>query len=228
MLAHGPRQVNSQLKPDVIRTEGKIVAAREIIIPVLLASIAVACESQDVAVCTEVSLSELAEAQWGSYERPEGWPDKSLSCAIGEYVVVTPADDSEIDHVILLRRGEPLFVQQSGVSSIFQSGRPTLDATDVDDDGLFDQLSYSVYGDDEWDEITVRDRNLDGQPDIRQYHRQGAHEYWLWVEEGWYQTPRLGSMQVLKDGSERRYSEVDGRFVFADGGTDGRITTPGS
>jgi len=185
-----------------------------------------ACGSHELAVCKKVTISELAEEEYGTQQWPEGWPDESVQCSIGDYVVVTPAANSDVDHVMLYRGTDEMFVRQGGVSSIFENGRPVLDATDSDGDGAFDKVSYSVYGDDEWNEVTVIDVNFDAQPDLRVYHREGAHEYWMWVEDGWYQTPRLGSMQVVVDGTPRTYSSVDGRFVFVNDAQEGRITKP--
>ena len=185
-----------------------------------------ACGSREHVVCKKISMSELAKGEYGAQQWPESWPNESLQCSIGEYVVVTPAADSDVDHVMLYRGTDELFVRQGGVSAIFENGRPILDATDSDGDRAFDKVSYSVYGVDAWDEITVSDSNLDSQPDLRAYHREGAHEYWMWVEGGWYQTPRLGSMQVLVDGTPQAYRSVDGRFVFVNDAQEGRITKP--
>lgn len=177
-------------------------------------------------VCRKISLSELAAEQFGAQQWPDSWPDQSWSCSVGDYVVVTPASSSDIDEVMLYRGKHAMFIRQGGASAIFESDRPVVDATDSDGDGAFDKVSYSVYGGNGWDEVTVRDVNLDAQPDLRTYHRQGVQEYWMWVENGWYQTPSLGSMQVVVDGVPRTYESVDGRFVFTRDKREGRITTP--
>ena len=185
-----------------------------------------ACSSPKVVFCREVSQAEIAKSELGIDQWPAHLPDRSLSCAIGNYVVVVPSASSDVDHVMLFRNQQALFVRQGGVSAIFENGRPALDATDSDDDGAFDQVSYSVYGLDDWDEIRVRDTNLDAQPDMRIQHKPGRLEYWLWVENGWYETPSLGSKQVLVEGVPRAYDVVDGQHVFAPDKAEGRITTP--
>jgi hypothetical protein len=188
--------------------------------------LAAACGSRELAVCKKIRISELAKEKYGTQQWPESWPDESVQCSIGDYVVVTAAARSSVDHVMLFRGTDEMFVRQGGVSSVFEKARPVLDATDSDGDGAFDKISYSAYGVGNWDEVTVSDVNLDGQPDLRVYKREGAPEYWMWVDDGWYQTPRLGSMQVLVDGTRRAYRAVDGRFTFVDGAQGGRITKP--
>lgn len=185
----------------------------------------VACGSPDLADCKKVSMGKLAEREYGAQQWPEGWPDESVQCRIGEYVVVASAK-SDVDHVMLFRGTDEMFVRQGGVSSIFESGRAMLDATDSDGDGVFDKVSYSVYGLDDWDEVTVKDFNLDAQPDMKVYRRESAREYWMWIDDGWYRTPRLGSMQVFVDGTPRTFRSVDGRFVFADDAQGGLNTKP--
>jgi hypothetical protein len=186
-----------------------------------------ACNSSTAIRCTEVSIGEMAKEEYGLEEWPEGLPDKSLSCPIREYVVVTPLGGSDADYVMLFQNREALFVRQGGISSIFEKGRIALDATDSDNDGTFDRMSYSVSRDDRWDDISVTDKNFDGQPDMRSYHKKGgALEYWMWVENGWYKTPRLGSGQVLVDGAPKAYDVDDGRFVFALDESEGRMTAP--
>ena len=98
----------------------------------------IACGPHDLVVCKKMSISELAEEEYGAQQWPEGWPDESMKCSIGEYVVVTPAANSDVDHVMLYRGADEMFVRQGGVSSIFENGRPVLDATDSNDDGTFD------------------------------------------------------------------------------------------
>ena len=102
---------------------------------------ALACNRPTTIQCQELSLAENAKEEFGVEEWPADWPDRSVSCSIGEYVVVTPIGESDVDHVMLLRDGKPLFYSEGGVESIFENGRPVLSVTDSDNNGTFDRVN---------------------------------------------------------------------------------------
>lgn len=187
-----------------------------VLILVVVCVVTSACGSSRLVFCGEVSSAEVAKAETGIDEWPEFLPDRFVSCPVGEYVFLTPAGTTDPNAVVVIHGGETLFVRQKGTSAIFESGIPVVDVHDSDNDGVFDAIAYSVLHDDRWDEITVRDRGLDGQPDTRTRYRADPHEWWLWIEGGWSETPRLGSMQVLVDGKPRGYEVVDGQYSLSD------------
>jgi hypothetical protein len=131
-------------------------------------------------------------------------------------LVPAPDDKQPSKRIAVLEDGKLLFARSEGFVSVWEQGRPILDATDSDNDGFSEKLSYTAYMNGYDHYIMVEDRNADGQPDIKKLQLPGeTTEWWVWIQGDWYRLTRLGSRQVWVNGQVADYEVMDREFVFA-------------
>lgn len=128
------------------------------------------------------------------------WMRDAKVCAIGEYRVIGPAKGD--DPAILIVKGrDAVFAREKGSSMLFRNGLPFATLTEGNTPEMPSSLNYDV-SDASGNLVSVLDRDLDGQADLRIRHVTGQEpSIELWRSDRWRTLVRKGDQPgFMQDG----------------------------
>jgi hypothetical protein len=134
-------------------------------------------------------------------EKEHGWMHDVIICKAGRFTILSPASGGEEDRIMVMRGEEGVFTRMTGGSTLYRNGLPAVTLTDADNPADPPTLSYDGR-DASGNEVSVFDRNFDGQADFRYRWVRGQkpiHE--KWVDDRWvHPIIQNGVSGYLRDG----------------------------
>lgn len=178
------------------------------------------CKRLDLTQTTpEYSLKD--EAQLLLAVAPD-WVKDALVCVLGKYRIAVPGNGSSstifvwTDHGPLLMLDKKSGLSYQGVGPDRVSSEIFLNVQDRDDDGYFDQLSYSVLDSSGKAIFNVIDWDMDGQPDTRVPLNDNGKSQ-IWVEGAWYDLHIENKMRwVQKNGKRKQVDFTNKKWRYVD------------
>jgi hypothetical protein len=153
------------------------------------------CSRGDMSRHIDPALRDMLE------EREWAWMRDATECSLGHYRVVAAASGQN-DAIMVLRDQVGVFTKTSGSALMFKDGLPAVILRDGTANGETPSLSYDVHDVASGRRITVFDRDLDGQADIRSSYVKGQEStIELWRDGGWRTVIyREGHAGFVRDG----------------------------